>query len=75
MRILAIIGIILIVFGLIALSVQGVTYFTQERVVDAGPVKVDVEKPHTIFFNPVAGVVAAAIGVALLIAGTRRSAT
>jgi hypothetical protein len=42
MRALVIIGVLLLVIGVVVLGFQGVTYFTQERVVDAGPVKVDV---------------------------------
>ena len=74
MRALAILGILLIVFGVLVLGFQGVTYFTNERVVDAGPIKVDVQRPHTIILNPVAGVVAVAAGLVLVLVGVRRPA-
>lgn len=74
MRILALIGVLLIILGVVALGVQGVTYFTQERVVDAGPVKVDVQKPHTVLFNPIAGAVAVGAGLILVLVGSRRPA-
>ena len=35
MRALVVIGVLLILFGIAALAVQGVTFFTSERVVDA----------------------------------------
>jgi hypothetical protein len=73
MRILAVIGVLLILFGIVVLGFQGVTYFTQERVVDAGPVKIDVQKPHTIVFNPVAGIAALAAGLVLVVVGSRRA--
>ena len=69
MRILVVIGILLLLLGIVALCFQGVTYFTQERVVDAGPLKVDIQKPHTIIFNPIAGVAAVAGGLVLLVVG------
>lgn len=75
MRILAIIGVLLILFGILALGFQGVTFFTQERVVDAGPVKVDVAKPHTIVFHPVAGIAALAAGLVLVVVGSRRTSS
>ena len=53
------IGILLIVLGLVALSVGGFTFFTTERAVNAGPLQIDVQKPHTIILNPLVGVVAA----------------
>jgi hypothetical protein len=73
MRTLAVIGILLIILGVVALGFQSITFFTQERVVDAGPLQVDVSKPHTIIFNPILGAVALIGGIVLLIAG-RRSA-
>jgi hypothetical protein len=74
MRILTVIGILLICLGILALVFQGFTFFTQERVVDAGPFKVDWQKPHTVVLHPVVGIVALAAGVVLLIAGRRPTA-
>jgi hypothetical protein len=74
MRIQVIIGILLICFGLFALTFQGITFFTEERVVDVGPLEVDVKKPRTIVFHPILGIVAVAAGVALLFAGRKQSA-
>src|SRR5262249_5635291 len=73
MRTLTIIGILLICLGILALVFQGFTFFTQERVVDAGPFKVDWQKPHTVILHPIVGIVALAAGVVLLIAGRRSS--
>jgi hypothetical protein len=75
MKVLAVIGVLLVIFGIVALAVGGVTFFTQERAVDAGPLKVDVSKPHTIVFNPIAGIVAVAAGLVLLVVGVRSSTT
>jgi uncharacterized membrane protein HdeD (DUF308 family) len=71
MRILAIIGVLLIAFGIVALAFQGFTYFTTEHVVDAGPLHIDVQKPHTIIFHPVVGVLAVIAGLVLVIAGIK----
>ena len=73
MRTLSIIGIILIVFGIIALGFQGVTFFTHERVVDAGPFKMDMEKPHTIILNPIVGIVSVAAGLIMIVVDRRSS--
>jgi hypothetical protein len=71
MRSLIVIGVLLILFGICALAFQGFTFFTQERVVDAGPFKVDVQKPHTIVLHPIVGLAALAGGVVLVLAGSR----
>ena len=74
MRALVVIGVLLILFGVVALAFQGFTFFTTERVVDAGPFKVDVQRPHTIVFHPVVGLAALAGGAVLVIAGSRTRA-
>jgi hypothetical protein len=53
-----------------------VTYFSTERVV--GPLGFfawDVSRPHTIFISPLAGIVAIAVGVALVFMARRRDMT
>jgi hypothetical protein len=74
MRILAIIGVLLILLGIVALGFQSVTFFTHDRVVDAGPLHVDVTKPHTIVLNPIVGVVSLVVGLVLVFAGRRSHA-
>jgi hypothetical protein len=71
MRLLMIIGVLLMVFGILALGFQSITFFTQERVLEAGPLAVDVQRPHTIVFHPVAGVAALAGGLVLVLIGSR----
>ncbi|HUE71679.1 MAG TPA: hypothetical protein VMP01_12405 [Pirellulaceae bacterium] len=67
MRPLSALGLILIVLGILALSVHSITYFTTEQVV--GPLgffAFDVERPHTIIINPIAGIAALVVGVVLI---------
>ena len=75
MRPLIVIGVLLILFGIAALAFQSVTFFTTERVVDAGPFAIDVKKPHTIVLHPVVGFAALAGGVVMVLAGSRARAT
>ena len=56
MRPIAVIGIIFIVIGIIALAYQGLTYTTKENVVDLGPLKVEAKREKTIPLPPVLGV-------------------
>jgi hypothetical protein len=71
MRPLAILGIVLIVLGAVALAYQGITYTTNEKVVDLGPLKVEAKKEKTIPLPPVLGGVAIVVGLVLLIASSR----
>jgi hypothetical protein len=71
MRPLAMLGIVLIVLGAVALAYQGITYTTNEKVVDLGPLKVEAKKEKTIPLPPVLGGVAIVVGLVLLIASSR----
>jgi hypothetical protein len=73
MKPLAIVGVGLLVLGILALAYQGITYTTQEKVIDLGPVKVEAEKERTIPLPPILGGVAVAAGVLLIFLGTRRA--
>jgi hypothetical protein len=69
-----IVGMLLIVLGVCALMFQGVTYFTTDRVGQAGPFAIDVQRPHTIILHPIVGVAAIACGVICMVAGSSRRA-
>jgi hypothetical protein len=66
-----IIGLLLIVLGIVALAVPSVTFFTTERVADVGFLAIDMQKPHTLIFNPIVGAVALIAGIILTVASTR----
>jgi hypothetical protein len=64
-------GVVLVILGIIALAVPTLTFFTTERVADAGFFHFDVSRPHTIVLNPVVGGVAVAAGVITILAARR----
>jgi hypothetical protein len=68
---LLVVALLLIALGVVGLAFQSITFFTHDRVVDAGPFTVDVARPHTIFLNPIVGIVAMVVGAALLLASQR----
>ena len=67
-----IIGVILIVLGAVALAYQGITYTTQEKVVDLGPLKVEAKKEKTIPLPPLLGALLLVGGVVLVAVSARR---
>lgn len=72
----AIVGILLIILGVVALSLGGFSFTTQEKkkVVDLGPLQVDatVQKERSVPLPPILGVAALTGGVVLLIVGSRK---
>lgn len=68
----AVIGVILIVIGIVALAYQGITYTTSEKVVDLGPLKVEAKRERTIPLPPVVGVIALVGGIVLVAVSARK---
>jgi UDP-N-acetylmuramyl pentapeptide phosphotransferase/UDP-N-acetylglucosamine-1-phosphate transferase len=60
-------GLILLVFGLVALLWGGIFWKNRDTVVDAGPLKIQTEKHHGIAIPPVVGGIAIVAGVVLLV--------
>ena len=65
------IGILLIVFGVAALAMGGVSYTKREKAVDLGPVEITTEKHKTIPLSPIVGIAAVAGGIALVAVGSK----
>jgi hypothetical protein len=72
MKPMILIGIVLIIFGVAALSYQGITYTTREKVLDIGPIQATKKTEKTIPLSPLLGGVALAAGIVLLIKGLKK---
>jgi hypothetical protein len=72
MRLATIAGIVLIVVGVIALAYGGISYTSEEEILDIGPIEATAERTRRIPLPPVLGGVAVAGGIALLVVGSRR---
>ncbi|MBW8861830.1 MAG: DUF3185 domain-containing protein [Acidobacteria bacterium] len=68
------IGVLLIVFGIVALVLGGITYTKREKVLDIGPIKATAEHEKTIPLSPIVGIAALAGGIAMVVAGSRTRA-
>ena len=71
MKPIAIIGIILIVLGIVALAYQGISYVTHDKVIDMGPIQVSADRTHTIPIAPILGAATIIAGVVMLVMGIR----
>jgi hypothetical protein len=74
MKPITIAGLALVVVGVVALIYGGVTYTSRETVVDIGPIHATANRERTLPLPPIAGVVAVACGVALLLNASRKRA-
>jgi hypothetical protein len=66
-------GIALILLGVVALSYQGITYTSEEKVIDIGPLQATANTEKTIPLPPVLGVLALVGGIVLVVVGARKS--
>ena len=60
-------GIVLVVVGLLITVYTGVTFFTNEKVVDLGEVEISKNEKHHFDWSPVVGVVVMITGGAILL--------
>jgi len=65
------IGVLLVVFGIVALVLGGITYTKREKVLDIGPITATAEHEKTIPLSPIVGIAALAGGLVLIVAGSR----
>lgn len=72
MKALLIAGVLLMVFGAIILAYPAITYTTDEKVLDIGPIKATAEREKTIPLHPAVGGVALVGGGLLLVLGARK---
>jgi hypothetical protein len=64
-----ILGLVLIVLGLLVLVYGGFSYTKRKKVLDIGGITATTEEHRTVPISPVAGVVAVAAGVGIMVVG------
>ena len=67
------VGVALILLGILALSYQGITYTTREKVLEVGPLQATAEKEKTIPLPPILGGLALVGGFVLVAVGALKS--
>ena len=73
MKSASLVGIALILLGIVALTYQGITYTTREKVIDLGPIEATKETKKTLPLPPILGGLALVGGIVLVVAGSRTS--
>ena len=72
MKAITVIGVILILFGVVVLAAQGITYTQTEKVLDIGPIQATTQRQKKIPIGPFAGGVAVVAGIVLVVVGSKR---
>ena len=71
MKPIAILGIVLILAGIVALVLGHVGWTETHNVVDAGPIQINSQEHHTVWIPTVAAIVAVLAGIGLVFAGRK----
>ncbi|HAG15495.1 MAG TPA: hypothetical protein DCG69_03090 [Bacteroidales bacterium] len=68
------IGIALAIIGILMIVYTGFNYVTTEKVVDIGPVHLNVEKNHPVQWSPIIGVVLLIGGIIVIATDKKKGA-
>ena len=67
-------GIVLIVLGICSFAYEGISFTTQKKVLDVGPIHATKDERHTLPLTPVLGGLLLVGGVILILSGSRSAA-
>jgi uncharacterized membrane protein len=73
MKTATLVGLLLILLGIMSLAYQGITYTREKKIIDVGPIHATKETKERIPLPPILGGIALVGGVALVVAGARRT--
>jgi hypothetical protein len=65
-------GIVIIILGLVLTIFTTTTFFTREKVVDIGSVKISRNKPHRLDWSPITGIVVMGIGGIIFLVSNKK---
>jgi hypothetical protein len=68
-------GIVLIVIGILMFVIPEINFTTEKKVVDVGPIEVNKKENNSIGWPVYAGGIVALLGVVLVIAGNKKTAS
>jgi len=73
MKPITVVAVLLIVLGIAALAYPAISYQSEEKILDIGPIEATAETTETIPLPPLLGGAAIAGGIVLLLAGSRKA--
>ena len=68
-------GIILLILGLLLTVITSFSFFTKEKIVDIGDIKITKDEPHSVNWSPFIGIAIMGIGGAVLWQASNKSRT
>jgi divalent metal cation (Fe/Co/Zn/Cd) transporter len=66
------VGIVIVILGLALTIFTAITFFTREKVVDIGSLKITANKPHHLSWSPLIGIAVMVAGGVVVIMSTKK---
>ncbi len=65
-------GIIIVILGLALTIFTAITFFTREKVVDIGSIKITANKPHHLSWSPIIGIAIMGVGGVMILVSAKK---
>jgi hypothetical protein len=66
------VGIIIVILGLALTIFTAITFFTREKVVDIGSLKITANKPHHLSWSPLIGIAVMGVGGVMILISSKK---
>jgi hypothetical protein len=66
------IGIFIVILGLALSIFTAITFFTREKVVDIGSLKITANKPHHLSWSPLIGIAVMGVGGVVILVSSKK---
>jgi hypothetical protein len=66
------VGIIIVILGLALTIFTAITFFTREKVVDIGSLKITANKPHHLSWSPLVGIAVMGVGGVVILISSKK---
>jgi len=73
MKPLSLAGVVLVIAGLAGLILGHISFTTEKKIIDIGPITATTEEHHSVPIPDIAGIAAVVAGAALVFLGQRRA--
>jgi hypothetical protein len=65
-------GLVVLVLGILLTLFTAITFFTREKVVDIGSLKITANKPHHLSWSPLIGIAVMGAGGVMIFLGSKK---
>ena len=65
-------GILIVILGLVLTIFTAITFFTREKIVDIGSLKITANKPHHVSWSPLIGIAVMGVGGVVILVASKK---